>query len=84
MIMVYTGIEIRDSRKSLLFCTKRTLPTIANIERSRKKDKMVEASASMIELASVKREVTSPVRRVAKRTSAIRKYGGYRTGSHQS
>lgn len=67
MIMVYTGIEIRDSRKSLLFCTKRTLPTIANIERSRKRDKMVEASASMIELASVKREVTSPVRRVAKK-----------------
>ena len=38
-----------------------------NIETSRKSDKIVEARASMIELASVKREMTSPVRRVAKK-----------------
>lgn len=50
-----------------MFCTKSTLPIMIKIETSRKSDKIVEARASMIELASVKREMTSPVRRVAKK-----------------
>ena len=35
-------------------------------KRSRKRERMVEAKASIIELASVNREMISPVRRVAK------------------
>lgn len=44
---------------------------------------MVEAKASIIELASVNREMISPVRRVAKKDMGSSKYGEYRIKSHQ-
>ena len=49
------------------FCINNTPPTIITIEKSRKSDNIVEARASIIELASLKREITSPVRLVAKK-----------------
>ena len=77
---MYIGIEIRERRKRLGFCASKTPPTRIRIETSRKRERMVEAKASIIELASVNREMISPVRRVAKKDQ---KYGGYRIKSHQ-
>lgn len=42
-------------------------PTRIRMETSRKRERIVEAKASIIELASVNREMISPVRRVAKK-----------------
>ena len=55
------------SRKRLPFCINRTLPTKISMVRSKKIEKMVEATASIMELASEKREVISPVLLVAKK-----------------
>jgi len=57
----------RERRKRLGFCASKTLPTRIRMETSRRRERMVEAKASIIELASVKREMISPVRRVAKK-----------------
>ena len=54
-------------KKRLVFCNNNTPPTIIKIERSRKSESIVEARASIMELASVKREIISPVRLVAKK-----------------
>ena len=67
IIVIYIGIDTRERRKRLGFCASNTLPTVSKIDTSRKRESIVEASASIIELASVKRETTSPVRRVAKK-----------------
>ena len=55
-------MEIRERRKRLGFCASKTLPTRIRMETSRRRERMVEAKASIIELASVKREMISPVR----------------------
>ena len=67
MMNMYIGMEIRERRKRLGFCASKTPPTRIRMETSRKRERMVEAKASMIELASVNREMISPVRRVAKK-----------------
>lgn len=54
-------------KKRLAFCRIKTLPTTNKILTSKNKERIVDASASIIELASVKREITSPVRLVAKK-----------------
>ena len=54
-------------KKRLVFCENKTREITTTVDTSRKIERMVEASASMILLASVKRDTISPVRRVAKK-----------------
>ena len=54
-------------KKRLLFCENRTTEIIKTVDTSKKIDRIVEASASMILFASVKRDTISPVLRVAKK-----------------
>ena len=54
-------------KKRLVFCENKTSEIMTTVDTSRKIERMVEASASMILLASVKRDTISPVRRVAKK-----------------
>ena len=54
-------------KKRLVFCENKTREIMTTVDTSRKIERMVEASASMILLASVKRDTISPVRRVAKK-----------------
>ena len=54
-------------KKRLVFCENKTREIITTVDTSRKIERIVEASASMILLASVKRDTISPVRRVAKK-----------------
>ena len=54
-------------KKRLVFCENKTREIMTTVDTSRKIERMVEASASMILLASVKRDTISPVLRVAKK-----------------
>ena len=63
----YEEAEQRTIQNNLTFCNSNILPITTRTETSKKRDKIVDASASIIELASLKREVTSPVCLVAKK-----------------
>ena len=61
-------------KKRLVFCENKTREIMTTVDTSRKIERMVEASASIILLASVKRDTISPVLRVAKKDMAGEKH----------
>ena len=61
------GSASRLMKKSVIFCENKTSEIIKIVDTSKKIDRMVDANASMILLASVKRDTISPVLRIAKK-----------------
>ena len=61
------GIANKVIKKRLLFCTNKITEIINTVDIFKKTEITAEATASMILLASVNRDMISPVRRVAKK-----------------
>ena len=61
------GSASKLMKNRLVFWEKSTIEMIKMLDKSKNIERMVEASASIILLASVKRDTISPVRRVAKK-----------------